>query len=365
MLDRRVFSHIDWVLIGSALALALMGVAMIYSTEGLAHLAWRKIFHLKQLLWIIFGLFGLLLAMNTSWTTIARFSYGLYGFNLACLLLVALIGKTGMGAQRWIALGPLSFQPSELMKITLILALANYLSNRREEIKRPRQLLIPALFALVPTLFIIRQPDLGSAIVLLLTTLGMLLLFGLPFKYLFYSTATGLFAFPFLWGLLRGYQKQRIFGFLNPQNDPLGSGYHILQSQIAVGSGKLLGKGWMAASQSQLNFLPEHHTDFIFAVSAEQLGFLGCLLILLLYFLVLSRGFLIARQGRDLFSTLLAGGIVIMIFLQIVVNVGMVTGLMPVVGIPLPLMSYGGTSMLTTMLSIGLLLNIRMQRYLY
>jgi rod shape determining protein RodA len=365
MLDRRVFFQIDWVLIGSALALALMGVAMIYSTEGVAHLGWRKIFHLKQLLWIIFGLFGLLLAMNTNWTTIARFSYVLYGFNLGCLLLVTVIGRRGMGAQRWISLGPLNFQPSELMKIALILALANYLSDRREEIRRPRQLLVPALFALVPTLLVIRQPDLGTAIILLLTTLGMLLLFGLPFKYLLYSTATGLLAFPFLWGLLRDYQRQRILGFLNPQNDPLGSGYHIIQSQIAVGSGKLLGKGWMAASQSQLNFLPEHHTDFIFAVSAEQLGFLGCLLILLLYFLVLSRGFLIARQGRDLFSTLLAGGIVIMIFLQIVVNVGMVTGLMPVVGIPLPLMSYGGTSMLTTMLSIGLLLNIRMQRYLY
>jgi rod shape determining protein RodA len=365
MLDRRVFSQIDWVLIGSALALALMGVAMIYSTEGAAHLAWGKTLYFKQLLWIIFGLLGLLIAMTTSWTTIARFSYALYGFNLGCLLLVALIGKRGMGAQRWISLGPLSFQPSELMKIALILALAKYLSNRGEEIKRPSEALFPALFVLVPTLFIMKQPDLGTAIVLLLTALGMVLLFGLPLKYLLYPAATGLLAFPFLWGLLRGYQKQRIWGFLHPQNDPLGAGYHIIQSQIAVGSGKLLGKGWMAASQSQLNFLPEHHTDFIFAVSAEQLGFLGCLLILLLYILVMSRGFLIARQGRDLFSTLLAGGIVIMIFLQVVVNVGMVAGLMPVVGIPLPLMSYGGTSMLTTMISIGLLLNIRMQSYLY
>jgi rod shape determining protein RodA len=342
-----------------------MGVAMIYSTEGAVPLTWGKALYFKQLLWIVFGLLGLLIAMTTSWTTIARFSYAIYGFNLGCLLLVALIGKRGMGAQRWISLGPLSFQPSELMKIALILALAKHLSNRGEEIKRPSEALFPALFVLVPTLFIMKQPDLGTAIVLLLTALGMVLLFGLPLKYLLYPAATGLLAFPFLWGLLRGYQKQRILGFLHPQNDPLGSGYHIIQSQIAVGSGKLLGKGWMAASQSQLNFLPEHHTDFIFAVSAEQLGFLGCLLILLLYLLVMSRGFLIARQGRDLFSTLLAGGIVIMIFLQIVVNVGMVAGLMPVVGIPLPLMSYGGTSMLTTMISIGLLLNIRMQRYLY
>lgn len=365
MLDRRVFLQIDWILMGSALVLALAGVAMIYSTEGVAHVAWGKLFHFKQLLWIIFGFFGLLFTMSMNWTTIVRCSYVLYGFNLACLLLVALIGKRGMGAQRWISLGPLSFQPSELMKIALILALAKYLSDRGEEIKRPSQALVPALLVLVPTLFVMKQPDLGTAIVLLLTALGMMLLFGFPLKYLLYSAATGLLAFPFLWGLLRGYQKQRILGFLHPQNDPLGSGYHIIQSQIAVGSGKLLGKGWMAASQSQLNFLPEHHTDFIFAVSAEQLGFLGCLLILLLYLLVLSRGFLIARQGRDLFSTLSAGGIVIMIFLQVVVNVGMVTGVMPVVGIPLPLMSYGGTSMFTTMISIGLLLNIRMQRYLY
>ena len=365
MLDRKVIPQVDWVLISSALALALLGVAMIYSTEGVAHVSWRKVIHFKQLLWIIFGLLGLLLTITTNWITIARFSYAIYGMNLACLLLVAVIGKKGMGAQRWISLGPLSFQPSELMKIALILALAKYLSDRGEEIKRPSQAFIPAMFALVPTLLILRQPDLGTAIVLLFTTLAMVLLFGLPYKYLLYSAGGGLLAFPFLWGLLRAYQRQRILGFLNPMNDPLGSGYHIIQSQIAVGSGKLLGKGWLAASQSQLNFLPEHHTDFIFAVSAEQLGFLGCLLILILYLLILSRGFLIARQGGDLFSTLLASGIVAMISFQIIVNVGMVTGLMPVVGIPLPLMSYGGTSMFTTMIAIGLLLNIRIQRYRY
>jgi rod shape determining protein RodA len=365
MLDRRVFSQVDWALIGSALLLALMGVAMIYSAEGVVHVSWRKVIHVKQLLWIFCGLIGLLIALTTNWVTIARFSYAIYGFNLICLVLVAVVGRKGLGAQRWIGVGPLSFQPSELMKIALILALAKHLSDRGEGIKRSGQAFVPALFALIPTLLILKQPDLGTAIVLLLTALGMIILFGLPLRQLSYWICAASLGFPFLWGLLRGYQRQRILSFLHPQNDPLGSGYHIIQSQIAVGSGKLFGKGWLAASQSQLNFLPEHHTDFIFAVSAEQLGFLGCLLILGLYLLVLSRGFLVARQARDLFSTLLAGGIVIMISVQILINVAMVTGLMPVVGIPLPLMSYGGTSMLVTMISVGLLLNIRMQRYLY
>jgi len=365
MLDRRTFAHFDWILIGSALLLALLGVAMIYSTEGMASVPWRKVIYFKQLLWILFGLIGLLVTISINWRTIIRFSYAIYGFCLACLLLVAAIGRTGMGAQRWIHLGPVTFQPSELMKIALVLALAKYLGDRAEEIKRPRQILIPALLTLLPVFLVLRQPDLGTATVLLFTALGMILLFGLPLRYFLYSGTAGFLGFPILWALLRDYQKQRVLAFLDPQHDPLGSGYHIIQSRIAVGSGRLLGNGWMAATQSQLNFLPEHHTDFIFAVSAEQLGFLGCLLILALYLLIVSRGFLAARQARDLFSALFASGIVIMITLQIIVNVGMVSGLMPVVGIPLPLMSYGGTSMFTTMIAIALLLNIRMRRYLF
>jgi len=365
MLDRRVLSHFDWTLLGSALLLALLGVAMIYSTGGVSASSWRKMVYLKQSLWILCGLFSLLLAIGINWGTLVRFSYAIYGLALASLLLVALIGKTGMGAQRWIRFGPLSFQPSELAKIALILALAKYLGDRGEQIRRPKQLFIPFLLIFVPVFFVLRQPDLGTAIVLLITGLGMILLFGLPWRYLFYSATIGLLGFPFLWTLLREYQRERILAFLDPQHDPLGSGYHIIQSRIAVGSGKLVGKGWMAASQSQLNFLPEHHTDFVFAVSAEQFGFLGSLVVLSLYLLLISRAYLIARQAKDLFSALVASGIVIVITFQVIVNVGMVTGLMPVVGIPLPLMSYGGTSMVAMMIAIGLLLNIRMRRYLY
>lgn len=365
MLDRRVFAHLDWILIGSALCLALLGVAMIYSTGGVAAPSWRKMIYVKQMLWIVFGFLGLLLALGINWGTLVRFSYPVFGLALFCLLLVALVGKTGLGARRWISLGPISFQPSELMKIALILALAKYLGNRGERIRGPKQLLVPLSLILVPMFLVLRQPDLGTAIVLLVTGLGMILVFGLPWRYLFFSGTMGLLGIPFLWSMLREYQKERIISFLDPTQDPLGSGYHIIQSRIAVGSGKLLGKGWMAASQSQLNFLPEHHTDFIFAVSAEQFGFLGSLLILSLYVVLISRAFLIARQAKDLFSALLASGIVIVITFQVLVNVGMVTGLMPVVGIPLPLMSYGGTSMLTMMIAVGLLLNIRMRRYLY
>jgi len=338
---------------------------MIYSTGGVNPSSWRKMVYFKQLLWIACGLFGLLLAISISWGTLVRFSYAIYGLVLASLLFVALIGKTGLGAQRWISFGPFSFQPSELMKIALIVALAKYLGDRGEQIRRARQILVPILLVLAPAFLVLRQPDLGTAIILVVTGLGMILLFGLPWRYLFYSTTISLLGFPFLWTLLRDYQKERILAFLDPQHDPLGSGYHIIQSRIAVGSGKLLGKGWMAASQSQLNFLPEHHTDFVFAVSAEQFGFLGSLLVLSLYLLLISRAYRIARQAKDLFSALLASGIVIVIAFQVIVNVGMVTGLMPVVGIPLPLMSYGGTSMVTMMIAIGLLLNIRMRRYLY
>jgi len=363
--DRRVFAHLDWILIASAICLALLGAVMIYSTGGPTAPAWRKMVYAKQLLWIVFGLLALLLAIGINWGTLVRFSYPLFGLALFFLLLVSLIGKTGLGARRWISLGPLSFQPSELMKIALILALAKYLGNRGECIRRPKQLLAPLSLILVPALLVLRQPDLGTAIVLLVTGLGMILVFGLPWRYLFFSGTMVLLGIPFLWSFLREYQKERILSFLDPTHDPLGSGYHIIQSRIAVGSGKLLGKGWMAASQSQLNFLPEHHTDFIFAVSAEQFGFLGSLLVLSLYLVLISRAFLIARQEKDLFSALLASGVVIVITFQVLVNQGMVTGLLPVVGIPLPFMSYGGTSMLTMMIAIGLLLNIRMRRYLY
>lgn len=365
MMDRRILSHFDWILIGSALLLALFGVAMIYSTHGSAGPVLRKSFYFRQFLWILIGFVGLLLPIVINWGTIVRFSYVLYGLALVGLLLVAVMGKTGMGSQRWISLGPLSIQPSEIMKVALILALAKYLGEKGNGLGRPRQILIPALLICLPAFLVLRQPDLGTAIVLLFVGLGMLLLFGLPLRYLMYSIAGAFLAFPFLWTLLREYQKQRLLAFLNPYHDPLGSGYHIIQSRIAVGSGKVLGKGWMAAQQSQLNFLPEHHTDFIFAVSAEQFGFIGSLLILILYLLIVSRAFLTARQARDLFSQGLASGLAIMLAFQVIINVGMVTGLMPVVGIPLPLMSYGGTSMLATMTSIGLLLAIRMRKYLY
>jgi rod shape determining protein RodA len=321
--------------------------------------------YLKQMLWIVFGLFGLLLALSVNWGNLVRFSYGIYGLALSSLLLVALIGKTGMGARRWISLGLLSFQPSELMKIALVLALAKYLGEGGGQIQRAKQLLVPLSLIFLPVLLVLRQPDLGTAIVLFVTGLGMIIVSGLPWRFLFYSATSVLLGFPFLWTLLRDYQKERIISFLDPTRDPLGSGYHIIQSRIAVGSGKFLGKGWMAASQSRLNFLPEHHTDFIFAVSAEQFGFVGSLVILSLYLLLISRAFLIARQAKDLFSALLASGIVILFTFQVIVNVGMVTGLLPVVGIPLPLMSYGGTSMVTMMMAIGLLLSMRMRKYLY
>lgn len=361
--DRRLITHFDRGLFGVAFALALLSAFAVYSATRES--AFRQGLYLKQLLWILVGLLALFLALSFSPRTVERFSYPLFALSLLTLALVPFFGRVGLGAQRWIKVGPFAFQPSEFVKVSLILFLAKYFEDHKERLEDPKVFLLPALFTLFPIALILKQPDLGTAFLLLLLSLSMMLLVGLKPRHLLPFLLASVTSAPLLWGLLKGYQKRRILVFLNPSLDPLGAGYHVAQSKIAVGSGMFLGKGFFNATQSQLRFLPESHTDFIFATLAEQWGFLGSLLLLLAYAYLISKGLEIAREAQDLFTALLSFGITTLLALHVLSNVGMVTGILPVVGIPLPLLSYGGSSMVATMLALGLLLSVRMRRFRY
>jgi rod shape determining protein RodA len=281
-------------------------------------------------------------------------------------MVVLLFGKTAMGATRWIDLGFFHLQPSEIMKIVIIIALARYFSKSRHfRGYSLRELMIPFVLLGIPALLIMKQPDLGTAMLIIFIGATITLFAGIGRWTLLILSVMGAGAAWGGWFLLRDYQRERIHTFLNPERDPLGSGYHIIQSKIAVGSGGLFGKGYMDGTQSQLSFLPERHTDFVFSVLAEEWGFVGSSILLLLYLFLIIWGIYIARRASDRFGMFLAVGVVAMIFWHIVVNLGMVIGLSPVVGGPLPLFSYGGTNMVTTMIGVGLLLNVSMRRFMF
>ncbi len=365
MFDRRLVTHFDWSFAATILGMALLGILTIYSANTMATSAFRKSLYLRQMIWVGVGIVGLVGAFLVSYRTLGRFAYLIFGASVFLLVLVLVMGKTGLGAQRWIRVAGFAFQPSEFAKLGLVLFLARYFDDHRNAIRDIRSLLLPVGLTAFCVLLVLKQPDLGTALLLGFITLCMLLLLGLHWRRLMPAIIGGGALAPLLWLVLKDYQRRRILVFLSPDLDPLGAGYHIAQSKIAVGSGGAFGKGWLAASQSQLNFLPLNHTDFIFAVLAEQWGFLGCLVVLLAYFYLITKGFQIARDCTDLFAGLLATGISAMLAIQVLINTAMVLGMMPVVGIPLPLLSYGGSSLLVTMLCMGLLLNIHMRRFMY
>ena len=364
-LDRRMLANIDWRIAGTALALIGVGILTIWSANLGSPSPPKQTLYLRQTLYAVVALLALLTATFINYRTVARFAYPIFGVAFALLLLVSLAGEVGRGAQRWIRIGAWTLQPSEFMKLALIVVLARYFEDHKERLGHPRLLLIPAMVALPPMFLVLKQPDLGTAVLLGLLTLSVLLLVGLRMKHLLFLAAAAAAMAPVLWSFLKDYQRRRVLVFLYPELDPSGAGYHIAQSKIAVGSGELFGKGLKAASQSQLHFLPASQTDFILAVLAEQWGFIGCLVILLLYYVLITRGLEIARESKDIFGALLAFGIMAMITTQLVVNVGMVVGLMPVVGIPLPLLSYGGSSLVVTCAGIGLVMSVHMRRFLY
>ncbi|MGE3318634.1 MAG: rod shape-determining protein RodA [Candidatus Berkiella sp.] len=285
----------------------------------------------------------------------------LYGVGVIMLLVVLILGTSSKGAQRWVNLGGFKFQPSEFMKLITPLMLAYYLDNKPVPLSF-RTLMVSLAIIFVPGLLIIKQPDLGTGLLVISTGFGVLFFAGIRWSIIFKLGAAALATLPLLWWKLHDYQRERVLTFLNPERDPLGSGYHIIQSKIAIGSGGLYGKGWCHGTQSQLNFLPERTTDFIFSVLGEEFGFIGACILCALYFCVILRGILIMMQNPDTFNRLMVGGIIFGFFICFFINIGMVSGLLPVVGCPLPLISYGGTSLVTWMTAFGMLVAIQSQQ---
>jgi rod shape determining protein RodA len=353
--------NINWGLVFLLATIACLGFAMLYSAANGSWQPWAA----KQA--VRFGI-GVLLMLGMAMVDL-RFwlrYYAAYLFWLVAVLLlvwVDLHGRTGMGAQRWIDIGVLQLQPSEIMKVALVVALASYFhSMTPEEIGNPLWLIPPAGLILVPAALVMKQPDLGTAMMLVLAGGAMFFLAGVRWWKFAIVIAGAAGAAPIAWRFLRDYQKNRILNFINPENDPLGAGYHSLQSKIAIGSGGVFGKGFMQGSQAHLSFLPEKHTDFIFTMLAEEWGLMGGLLLLTLYTCVFVYGYAIAFRCRSQFGRLLALGITTNFFLYVFINTAMVMGLVPVVGVPLPLISYGGTAMLTVMFGFGLLMSVYVHR---
>lgn len=362
MFDRRILGQVDWGLLLAIFLIAGTGVTMIYSatyskTGGLERL------YLYQIAWVGVGLLGVLVLMIWDYQIIYRHAYLIYAVVVLLLILIFPLGKTIGGATRWLVFGPIRLQPSEFAKLAVIIALARHLSNENQTgLLALRDLGIPALLILIPAALIARQPDMGTALVL--AFIGVIVLFtaGLRFWTIVILSVGAVAMTPLGWFFLKGYQRERILTVLQG-GDPLDAGYHSLQAKIAIGSGGLTGKGLLAGTQSQLHFLPAQHTDFILAVLAEEVGFLGSMWLLVLFSILVIQGIRIGYRSRDLFGSLLAAGVAGSLSLHIVLNVAMTTGMLPVVGLPLPLMSYGGSSMVATLLGIGLLLNIRMRRF--
>lgn len=349
----------NWGLVTLIVVIGLIGIALLYSAGGMSWQPWAG----AQLSRFLAGLAIMMFVALVDVRIWLRIAYPLYGVMLVLLVVVEIIGHTGMGAQRWINLGVFVLQPSELMKIALVLALAKYFHGLEiDEVGRPLVLVPPAMMVLAPVALVLMQPNLGTALLLIMASAAMFFVSGVrwwKFAAIFLIIAI---AAPFAWQHLHDYQKARLTTFINPDADPLGAGYNILQSKIALGSGGLFGKGFGLGTQSQLQFLPEKHTDFIFVVLAEEFGVVGAMGLLALYFLLLVYGFMIALNSRNQFGRLAAFGLTTSFFLYVFVNVAMVTGLIPVVGIPLPLVSYGGTAMLTLLIGCGLLLGISVHR---
>jgi rod shape determining protein RodA len=348
----------DFTLFSIVLVLAFCSLVLVYSAShhsaALAHLVW------KQLLWLSLGFLAMSTFYVVDYQSLIHSAYLSLMVMFVLLVLLLLLGKTRSGSARWFHLGLFSFQPSELAKLVLILAVTRYVSENNREIRTFWGIFPPLLISGAMMLLILRQPDLGTAAVLLPITFAILYVAGARAWHLLGLITLAAASTPLVWNfVLKDYQKRRWLSFIAPENDALGSGYNAIQSGIAIGSGGITGKGFLQGTQSQLNFVPMHHTDFIFSVLAEEWGLIGCLFVLLLYLTFLLQAAKIAVNARDLRGTLLCAGIVAMLTTQIVFNVGMTSGMLPVTGITLPLLSYGGSSILTIMICVGILLNIR------
>jgi len=352
------FIHLDLPLLIGLLLLCGFGLAILYSASGqdMGQIQ-------RQLIRLGLAFLVMLVVAQIHPATLKRWSPWLYLVGLTLLVAVLVFGQMGKGAQRWLDLGFFRFQPSEMVKLAVPMMIAWFLAEKPLPPDWKR-LLITLILIIIPVLLIFKQPDLGTSLLVASAGIFALFLAGVSWRIIGGALASLTALAPALWFFMKDYQRQRVLTFMNPESDPLGSGYHIIQSKIAIGSGGVYGKGWLNGTQSNLDFLPERHTDFIFAVLAEEFGFIGILLLLSIYLFIIVRGLYIASRGQDTYSRLLGGALTLVFFVYLFVNTGMVSGILPVVGVPLPLISYGGTSLVTLMAGFGILMSIHTHRKL-
>ncbi len=350
--------HIDTPLLLSLLVLSGYGLFVLYSALGQ-----NTNLLLSQIIHLFLAFILMIVIAQIPPIKLQAWAPWVFSLSLTLLITVLVIGKMGKGAQRWLDIGFIRFQPSEVVKIAVPMMLAWY-CHRNKLPPGQKELFWCGLILLVPVMLTAKQPDLGTALLIALAGACVILLAGLSWRFILSLLLLFLASLPIIWHFMHDYQKQRVLTFINPERDPLGSGYHIIQSKIAIGSGGLLGKGWLHGTQSHLHFLPEHATDFIFAVVGEELGLIGCIILITLYLIVTARCLYLSSQAQDTFSRLLAGSLSITFFLSVFINIGMVSGILPVVGVPLPLISYGGTSMVTTCIAFGIIMSIHTHRRL-
>ena len=385
MFDRRLILNFDWKIFVLTILIAIIGIAEIYSAsyspspeeienqptsnefkkDDLSRSNESQNYWKKQALWVGIGLIILFLITFLDYHSVVKYGYVFYSSSLILLLLLFAIGDVRSGSRRWIDLGFFSIQPSEVLKLSITLALSKYFGeSKKKNSYGLTELIVPLILVIIPFVLILLQPDLGTALAFFLISLCLVFAVGVKLKTSLYAGILGIISCAVMWNFLKPYQKQRIFSFINPYQDPLGSGYHTIQSEIAIGSGGFFGKGFLNGTQGQLKFLPEDHTDFIFSIIAEEWGFLGSFIFIVLLLGLIFLCFQASFKAKDKIAALLCFGITVMISLNILINIGMAVGLLPIVGVPLPLISYGGTSVIITMTGIGLILNVQMRRYL-
>lgn len=357
MFNRNLFENIDYLLLAVVVVTLGFSVVMVSSATG----GYYSSFAQRQTVWGIIGIAGMFVVASIDYSKLTSFVKIFYLFNLLILTLVLVIGTESKGAQSWIRIGGVGVQPAEFAKLIIILTLSYHL-DQKGSLGRWKDLIGPLVHVGVPILLILKQPDLGTALVFIGILFGLLFVAGLRYKHLAALIGMGMAALPVFWHSLQDYQKKRILTFIDPSLDPLGAGYNVIQSKVAIGSGMIFGKGLFSGTQNQLNFLPEQHTDFIFSVIGEELGLIGAGTVLLLYFIIIYRGIKIAIDAKDRFGTFLAMGVVFLYLFHVIINIGGAMGVMPLTGIPLPLMSYGGSSILTNMAAIGMLQSVHVRR---
>jgi len=353
--DRRLLVQFDWLLVGLA---GLLIVAGLLTVSTLVPRLGAR-----QLMALGIATVAAMVLVSVDYRTLARWACWGYGLGLVTLVAVLVAGRSALGARRWIAVGPVGLQPSELFKLAFIGTLAVYLAARESHRPGWDRVLVPLALTLPAVGLIVKQPDLGTALTLLPVAVALIVVGGARWRHLGMLAGCGLAVLPVFWFLLRDYQRERILVYVDPSRDPLGSAWNVIQAKITIGSGQLWGKGLFGGTQSRLAFLPERHTDFVFAAFAESWGFLGAVALLIVYVLLVLRGFEVAATARDTLGSLLATGATVLLASQALVNLGMVTGLLPVVGIPLPFVSYGGSGLLTAVGAVALIANVRMRRF--